>query len=441
MQARVIGAGLAGSEAAYQLAKRGIKVTLIEQKPLKYTPAHKSADFAELVCSNSLRADGLENAVGLLKHEMRALGSLIMECADENKVPAGGALAVDREAFAKSVTRRIEAEPNITLETRTVTRIENDIPTIIATGPLTDDELFLDIRKKVGRESLHFFDAAAPIVEYDSIDMDTAYLASRYGRGTPDYINCPMTKEEYEAFYNELINAECAELHEFENSRVFEGCMPVEVMAKRGEQTLLFGPLKPVGLPDPRTDKIPYAVVQLRKDNREGTMYNIVGFQTHLKFPEQKRVFSMIPGLKDANFVRYGVMHRNTFIDSPRILDKFYRMREDKNIWFAGQITGVEGYVESASSGLSAGINLARVLLGEEPVDFTRDTAIGALSHYVSDESVENFQPMNVNFGIISPLGYRVKGKRDKNRAISERALKRIDELTAFCCMNKDGDN
>jgi len=435
VQARVIGAGLAGSEAAYQLAKRGIKVTLIEQKPIKFTPAHKSESFAELVCSNSLRADGIENAVGLLKHEMRTLGSLIMECADENRVPAGGALAVDREEFAKSVTRRIMAEPNITVEHRTITTVENDIPTIIATGPLTDDELFADIKRKVGAESLHFFDAAAPIVEFDSIDMDIAYFASRYGRGTPDYINCPMNREEYEAFYNELINAECAELHEFENSRVFEGCMPVEVMAKRGEQTLLFGPLKPVGLPDPRTDKIPYAVVQLRKDNSAGTLYNIVGFQTHLKFPEQKRVFSMIPGLKDARFVRYGVMHRNTFIDSPRILDKFYRMREDKNIWFAGQMTGVEGYIESASSGLSAGINLARVLMGEEPIDFTRDTAIGALSHYVSDETVVNFQPMNVNFGIINPLGYRIKGKRDKNRAISERALKKIDEIAEICCV------
>ncbi|MBR2743241.1 MAG: methylenetetrahydrofolate--tRNA-(uracil(54)-C(5))-methyltransferase (FADH(2)-oxidizing) TrmFO [Clostridia bacterium] len=429
VQARVIGAGLAGSEAAWQLARRGVRVELIEQKPMHFSPAHKSAAFAELVCSNSLRADTLENAVGLLKHEMRALSSLIIMCADENRVPAGGALAVDREGFERSVTERIKAEPNITVITDRVTHIEGDIPTIVATGPLTDDELFSDIEKKVGQGSLHFFDAAAPIVEFDTIDMNRAFLASRYGRGTPDYINCPMTKDEYDAFYDALVTAECAELHDFENGRVFEGCMPVEVMAARGRDTLLFGPLKPVGLTDPRTGKLPYAVVQLRRDNAAGTLYNIVGFQTHLKFPEQKRVFSMIPGLENAAFSRYGVMHRNTFIDSPRILDKSYRMKHDKNIWFAGQITGVEGYVESASSGLLCGINLARVLSGKEPLDFTRDTAIGALSHYISDESVSNFQPMNVNFGIMSPLGYKVKPKREKNRKLSERALLKIEEL------------
>ncbi|MBQ1375128.1 MAG: methylenetetrahydrofolate--tRNA-(uracil(54)-C(5))-methyltransferase (FADH(2)-oxidizing) TrmFO [Clostridia bacterium] len=429
VQARVIGAGLAGSEAAWQLARRGIKVELLEQKPVCFSPAHKSEGFAELVCSNSLRAAGLENAVGLLKHEMRALSSLIMECADENSVPAGGALAVDRRGFEKSVTERIKAEPNITVITERVSHIDADIPTVIATGPLTDDELFSDIQKKVGRESLHFFDAAAPIVEFESINMDKAYLASRYGRGTPDYINCPMTREEYDAFYDALITAQCAELHDFEKGRVFEGCMPVEVMAARGRETLLFGPLKPVGLTDPHTGKLPHAVVQLRRDNADGTMYNMVGFQTHLKFPEQKRVFSMIPGLENAAFSRYGVMHRNTFIDSPRILDKFYRMKHDKNIWFAGQITGVEGYVESASSGLLCGLNLARVLSGKDPVDFTRDTAIGALSNYISDETVESFQPMNVNFGIMSPLGFKVKPKREKNLKISERALLKIEEL------------
>ncbi|MBQ3379240.1 MAG: methylenetetrahydrofolate--tRNA-(uracil(54)-C(5))-methyltransferase (FADH(2)-oxidizing) TrmFO [Clostridia bacterium] len=429
MQARVVGAGLAGSEAAWQLARRGVKVELFEQKPEYFSPAHKSSGFAELVCSNSLRADTLENAVGLLKHEMRALSSLIMQCADENRVPAGGALAVDREGFEKSVTERIKSEPNITVVTKRATEINADVPTIIATGPLTDDELFSQIRKKVGRESLHFFDAAAPIVEYESIDMDKAYLASRYDKGTPDYINCPMTRKEYDAFYDALVSAECAELHEFENSRVFEGCMPVEVMAARGRETLLFGPLKPVGLRDPHTGNTPYAVVQLRRDNADGTLYNMVGFQTHLKFPEQKRVFSMIPGLNNAAFTRYGVMHRNTFIDSPRILDKSYRMKDDKNIWFAGQITGVEGYVESASSGLLCGINLARILSGKSPIDFTRDTAIGALSHYISDETVVNFQPMNVNFGIMSPLGYKVKPKREKNLKISERALLKIEEL------------
>lgn len=429
-KATVIGAGLAGCEAAYQLAKRGIKVELYEMKPHKKTPAHSYDGFAELVCSNSLRADSLSNAVGLLKEEMRRLDSIIMKCADENKVPAGGALAVDRIKFSDSVTKAVRSHPNITVREREITEIPPDGNVIIATGPLTSDALSESIGNYLGNEYLHFFDAAAPIVTFDSIDTETAFFASRYDKGTPDYINCPMNEQQYNAFYNELINAECAQLHGFENKNVFEGCMPVEVMAKRGPQTLLFGPLKPVGLVDKRTGIRSHAVVQLRKDNTDGTLYNIVGFQTHLKFPEQKRVFSMIPGLENAEFVRYGVMHRNTFINSPKSLTKYYSCKNRKTLFFAGQMTGVEGYVESASSGLVAGINLARTINGSAPIDFTKYTATGALSNYISEGSCGAFQPMNVNFGIIEPLETRIKSKAERYEAISKRALEKLNKIT-----------
>lgn len=432
MMVNVIGAGLAGCEAAWQIAKRGIKVKLYEMKPEKYSPAHKSADFAELVCSNSLRSDQLANAVGLLKEEMRMLGSLIISCADETRVPAGGALAVDREGFSRLVTEKIKENENIEVIYGEVDKINENEPTVIAAGPLCSDALAEEIKRFVsdGGEYLHFFDAAAPLVLFDSIDMSKAFFAARYDRGTPDYINCPMTKEEYEAFYTELIGADTAEVHDFENFKVFEGCMPVEVMASRGHDTLLFGPLKPVGLTNPKTGKDDsFAVVQLRRDNEQGSIYNIVGFQTHLKFGEQKRVFSMIPGLERAEFVRYGVMHRNTFINSPKLLNKFYQMRGYENLFFAGQITGVEGYVESASSGLMAGINIARKLLGKEMIDATNATAIGALANYISDESVEKFQPMNVNFGIMEKLGYKVRGKRERYEEISKKAIEKMKEI------------
>ena len=427
-KAIVVGAGLAGCEAAWQLANRGIKVDLYEMKPHKKTPAHNYDGLAELVCSNSLRADSLSNAVGLLKEEMRMLDSLIIKCADKNKVPAGGALAVDRIKFSDDVTNCIQNHPNINLISEEVVKIPQDKNVIIASGPLTSDALSIDIQNFFGNDYLHFFDAAAPIVTFDSINMDVAFFASRYDKGTPDYINCPMSKEQYELFYNELINAECAHLHGFENN-VFEGCMPVEVMAKRGNQTLLFGPLKPVGLVDPRTNARSYAVVQLRKDNADGTLYNIVGFQTHLKFPEQKRVFSLIPGLENAEFVRYGVMHRNTFINSPEVMTKYYNTKKRKDLFFAGQMTGVEGYVESASSGLVCGINLSRIMKGLEPVDFTKFTATGALSNYISEGSVGNFQPMNVNFGIIESLDVRIKNKVERYTAISERALEKLKQI------------
>ena len=425
----VVGAGLAGSEAAWQLAKRGIRVKLIEMKPEKKTPAHVSADFAELVCSNSFRSDELTNAVGLLKEELRRMDSLIMRCADAHRVPAGGALAVDRTAYAAMVTQCIEAEPNIEIEHREVTEIpEGEV--IIASGPLTSDALSDAIARRCPESDLHFFDAAAPIVTFDSIDMSSAFFASRYDKGTPDYVNCPMTKEEYLAFWQALVSAEQAPVHGFDDSGVFEGCMPVEVMARRGEETLRYGPMKPVGLIDPRTGEENYAVVQLRKDNAEGTLYNIVGFQTHLRFPEQKRVFSMIPALKNAEFVRYGVMHRNTYLNSPGLLDRYYRLIKEPRISFAGQMTGVEGYVESCASGLLVGIETARRLQGLPPADFPQETAIGALGLYISGGSVSgNFQPMNINFGIISPLGYRVKGKRNKNEAISARSLEIIDRM------------
>ena len=419
----VIGAGLAGSECAWQLAQRGVAVTLREMKPEKRTPAHVTDYFAELCCSNSLRGAGLENAVGLLKEELRRLHSLILRCADATAVPAGGALAVDREGFARKVTEAVLSHPNITMIPGEVTSIpEGDV--VIASGPLTSDPLADAIAARLGGgNTLNFFDAAAPLVSYDSVDMNSAYFASRYDKGTPDYINCPMTREEYLAFWQALTTAQEAEVHGFEDKNVFEGCMPVEVMARRGEDTLRFGPLKPRGLIDPRTGKEPYAVVQLRRDNADGSIYNLVGFQTHLKWPEQRRVFTMIPALRDAQFLRYGVMHRNTYLDSPRLLDRYYRLKSDPRIVFAGQMTGVEGYVESCASGFLAGVELARRLNGQAPVDFPAETAIGALGLYVSNGSVGDFQPMNINFGIIPPLDHRVKGKRNKNAELSRRSL------------------
>ena len=425
----VIGAGLAGSECAWQLAQRGVAVTLREMKPEKKTPAHVTDYFAELCCSNSLRGAGLENAVGLLKEELRRLNSLIMRCADATAVPAGGALAVDRDGFARMVTETIFSHPNITMIPGEVTSIpEGDV--VIASGPLTSDPLAEAIAEKLGGgTTLNFFDAAAPLVSYDSVDMDSAYFASRYDKGTPDYINCPMTKEEYLAFWQALIAAEEAEVHGFEDKNVFEGCMPVEVMARRGEDTLRFGPLKPRGLIDPKTGKEPYAVVQLRRDNADGSIYNLVGFQTHLKWPEQRRVFTMIPALRNAQFLRYGVMHRNTYLDSPRLLDRYYRLKAEPRIAFAGQMTGVEGYVESCASGFLAGVELARHLNGQTPIDFPAETAIGALGLYVSNGSVGDFQPMNINFGIIPPLDHRVKGKRNKNAELSQRSLEILEGI------------
>ena len=422
-EVKVIGAGLAGSEAAWQLAERGFAVRLYEMKPKKMSPAHHCEDFAELVCSNSLRGDRLENAVGLLKEELRRLGSLILSCADATRVEAGGCLAVDRYGFSAMVTQKLRAHPNVTVVSEEVTQVPAG-PVIVATGPLTSDAMSDAIAAYFGdADYLHFFDAAAPLVTKDSIDMEQAWFASRYDRGTADYINCGMSKDEYLAFVQELASAQEAEVHGFEDKNVFEGCMPVEVMARRGVDTLRYGPLKPVGLTDPRTGKEPYAVVQLRQDNAAGNIYNIVGFQTHLKFPEQKRVFSMIPALREAQFVRYGVMHRNTFLNSPRLLDATYADRRDPLVAFAGQMTGVEGYVESCASGYLAAVSMAAKLKGEPIPDFTDRTAIGALAHYISDPSVTNFQPMNVNFGIIAPLEHRVKGKANKNLAIAERAL------------------
>lgn len=426
----VIGAGLAGSEAAWQLSKRGIPVRLIEMKPHKMTPAHVSPNFAELVCSNSLRSDELTNAVGLLKEELRRLGSLIMQCADENRVAAGGALAVDREGFSSAVTDKLRAAKNIEIVESEATEIP-DGEVIIATGPLTSDAMASRIAGLCpNTDFLNFYDAAAPIVTLESVDMKSAFFASRYDKGTADYVNCPMNKDEYLAFWKELCTAREAEVHGFEDAGVFEGCMPVEVMARRGEDTLRYGPLKPVGLTDPRTGRENYAVVQLRRDNAQGTIYNLVGFQTHLAFPEQRRVFSMIPALKNAQFVRYGVMHRNTYLNSPKLLDRYYRLKSEPRICFAGQMTGVEGYVESCASGMLAAVELSSRLSGREPCDFPRATAIGALALYVSDCTVGNFQPMNINFGIIDPLDRRVKGKRNKNAEISARALELISTYT-----------
>ena len=424
----VLGAGLAGSECAWQLARRGVPVRLVEMKPGKMTPAHRSEYFAELVCSNSLRSDELTNAVGLLKEEMRRLGSLIMLSADQNRVAAGGALAVDREGFARTITEKLSSCEKIEL----VHAEANEIPegeVVIATGPLSSDAIAEKIAALCPDSDLHFYDAVAPIVTLESVDMDSAFFASRYDKGTADYVNCPMDKEEYLAFVRELVSAKEAEVHGFDDGGVFEGCMPVEVMARRGVDTLRYGPLKPVGLRDVRTGKENYAVVQLRRDNLGGTIYNMVGFQTHLTWGEQKRVFSMIPALKNAEFVRYGVMHRNTYLNSPRLLDRYYRLKSDPRISFAGQMTGVEGYVESAASGLLVGVETAARVLGLEAVNFPQETAIGALGLYISGGSVGDFQPMNINFGIITPLDRRVKGKRNKNAEISRRSLEILDGL------------
>ena len=424
--ATVIGAGLAGCEAAWQLAVRGIHVTLIEMKPHSYTPAHHSEGFAELVCSNSLRSNQLSNAVGLLKEEMRQLGSLIMRAADATQVPAGGALAVDREKFSAYITKAMEDHPNIAIERREVTDLP-DAPVIIATGPLTSDALAGKIASLPGLQTLNFYDAAAPIVSGESLDMSKVFRQGRYGRGD-DYLNCPMNKDEYDAFYSAILTAEKADVHGFDGTQVFEGCMPIEVMAARGEMVMAFGPMKPVGLVDPRTGREPYAVVQLRAENEAGTMYNLVGFQTRLKWGEQKRVFSMIPGLESAEFLRYGVMHRNTFLHSPGFLDANYQMISRPGMYFAGQMTGVEGYVESASSGMVAGISLARQLLGMEPVDFTNLTAIGALAHHVAGCTTD-FQPMNANFGLIAPYEKRIRNKQERYGHIAARALNVIEAL------------
>ena len=429
MQVKVIGAGLAGCEAAWQLANRDIDVLLYEMKPKKMTPAHHSPDFAELVCSNSLRGDRLENAVGLLKEELRRLDSLILTCAEATRVEAGGCLAVDRGGFSRMVTEKIRNHPRITVIEEEVTEIPEG-PVIIATGPLTSDALSKAIGEYFGETGyLHFFDAAAPLVTAESIDMNLAWWQSRYDRGTPDYVNCAMNREEYEAFWNALTTAEEAEVHGFEDKNVFEGCMPVEVMARRGFDTLRYGPLKPVGLTDPNTGKEPYAVVQLRQDNAAGSVFNLVGYQTQLKFGEQKRVFSMIPALKNAEFVRYGVMHQNTFLQSPKLLDRYYADRRNPMVAFAGQMTGVEGYVESTASGYLAAVAMAAKVQGRPLPEFPKTTAIGALGLYISDESVENFQPMNVNFSIIAPLEQRIRKKAEKNLAISQRALMVIDAL------------
>ena len=430
MKVKVIGAGLAGSEAAWQLANRGIDVELYEMKPAKMTPAHHSPDFAELVCSNSLRGDRLENAVGLLKEELRRCGSLIMACAEATRVEAGGCLAVDRAGFAALVTEKIRAHPRITVISGEVTQVPEG-PVIIATGPLTSDALSKAIGEYFGADYLHFFDAAAPLVTAESVDMELAWWQSRYDRGTPDYINCALDKEQYETFVRELIFAQEAEIHGFEDRRVFEGCMPVEVMARRGLDTLRYGPMKPVGLRDPKTGREPYAVLQLRQDNAAKSVFNLVGFQTHLKFGEQKRVFSMIPALHDAEFVRYGVMHQNTFLQSPKLLDRFYADRRNPLVAFAGQMTGVEGYVESTASGFLAAVAMAAKVQGREVPDFPKTTAIGALGYYISDGSIENFQPMNVNFSIIAPLEQRIRKKAEKNLAIANRALEAVDALVA----------
>lgn len=426
----VIGGGLAGSEAAWQLAQRGIPVILREMKPEKMTPAHHSTDFAELVCSNSLRSDELSNAVGLLKEELRRLGSLILSCADAHRVEAGGALAVDRQGFSAAVTERLRAHPLIQIQTGEVLDIPAEGQVIVASGPLTSETLSEAIRQFLGGgEYLSFYDAAAPLVSFESVDMDKAWFASRYDKGTADYINCALDETEYDVFWRELTSAQEAEVHGFEDKSVFEGCMPVEVMARRGRDTLRYGPLKPKGLKDPKTGREPFAVVQLRRDNAQGSVYNLVGFQTHLKFPEQKRVFSMIPALAHAEFLRYGVMHRNTYLDSPRLLDRYYRVKSCPRVMFAGQITGVEGYVESTASGFLCAVELANRLQDKPPVDFPNLTAIGALAAYISNESVAEFQPMNINFGLIPPLEYRVKGKREKNTEISKRALLALESL------------
>lgn len=421
----IVGAGMAGSEAAWQVAQRGIKVDLYEMRPEKSTPAHKTEKFAELVCSNSLRGAGLENAVGLLKEEMRQLNSIIMESADINRVPAGGALAVDREGFSQYITDKVKNHPNVTVINKEIETIpqEDDAITIIASGPLTSEVLAKSIGELTGEDYFYFYDAAAPLISKESIDMSKAYRASRYGKGTADYINCPMDKEEYEKFWQELTTAELAPIKEFEKAKFFEGCMPVEEMARRGIDTLLYGPLKPVGLEDPKTGKRPYAVVQLRQDNAADSLYNIVGFQTHLKWPEQKRVFGLIPGLENAEFVRYGVMHRNTFINSPELLRPTLQYKDRDDLLFAGQMTGVEGYIESAASGLVAGVNAAYLAKGENPVIFPEQTAHGSMCKYITSAVAKHFQPMNANFGLMPPLEERIRDKKLKKQKIAERAL------------------
>ncbi|MDD2504259.1 MAG: methylenetetrahydrofolate--tRNA-(uracil(54)-C(5))-methyltransferase (FADH(2)-oxidizing) TrmFO [Clostridia bacterium] len=425
----IIGAGLAGCEAAWQAAKRGISVNLYEMKPLNYSPAHTLETFAELVCSNSLRSEKIENAVGLLKEEMRRMDSLIMRCANDTRLPAGGALAVDRVGFSEAVTHALKNHPNITIITEDVAELPEDGITIIATGPLTSESLAKTISGLTGNDSLYFYDAAAPIVTYESINMEKAFRASRYGKGSDDYINCPMDREQYAFFQNELVSAEVVPLKVFEKAILFSGCMPVESMAHNGFDTMRFGPLKPVGLINPHTGKEPYAVVQLRQDNKDGTLFNIVGFQTHLRWPEQKRVFGLIPGLERAEFVRYGVMHRNTYINSPMLLDGAYRMRSNKNIYFAGQITGVEGYMESASSGLVAGINAARQCLEQEELIFSNETVIGSLASYVSGNSAGKFQPMNASFGLIKLQDRKFKTKKDRIQFITSNALEQIKRI------------
>ncbi|WAH35414.1 FADH(2)-oxidizing methylenetetrahydrofolate--tRNA-(uracil(54)-C(5))-methyltransferase TrmFO [Alicyclobacillus dauci] len=429
----VIGAGLAGSEAAWQAAERGAKVTLYEMRPVKQTPAHHTQEFAELVCTNSLRANSITNAVGLLKEEMRRLSSVIMRAADEHSVPAGGALAVDREQFSRRVTELVSGHPNVEVRREEVASIPTDGITVVATGPLTSESLSSDIREFIGQDYLYFHDAAAPIITKDSIDMEKVFLQSRYDKGEAAYLNCPMTEEEFEAFYDALIHAEKASLKDFEDEKYFEGCMPIEAMAERGKQTLLFGPMKPVGLRDPKTGKRPYAVVQLRQDNGAATLFNMVGFQTHLKWGEQKRVFGLIPGLENAEIVRYGVMHRNTYVNSPQILRPTYQTKARENLFFAGQITGVEGYVESAAAGLIAGINAARVASAMEPIVLSPVTAIGSLAHYITHTSAANFQPMNATFGLIPPMEVRFKDKRERNQAYADRALTTLaDQIEAM---------
>lgn len=426
----VIGAGLAGSEAAWQIANRGVKVRLYEMRPVKQTPAHHTENFAELVCTNSLRANQLTNGVGLLKEEMRQLNSVVMQAADKHNVPAGGALAVDRDSFSKAITAAVKNHPNVEVITEEVTSIPSGL-TVVATGPLTSDLLAKEIVKFTGDDGLYFYDAAAPIVAKDSLDMDKVYLKSRYDKGEAAYLNCPMTEAEFNAFHKELVNAEMAELHDFEDEKFFEGCMPIEEMASRGAKTMLFGPLKPVGLEDPKTGKEPFAVVQLRQDNAVGDLYNIVGFQTHLKWGEQKRVFSMIPGLENARFVRYGVMHRNTYLRSPEMMTATYQTKARPDLFFAGQMTGVEGYVESAASGLYAGINAAKLALGQEPVVFPTETMMGAMAHYITHASKKNFQPINANFGIVPRLKQKIRDKRERNLQLSQRALTILDAFKA----------
>ena len=427
----VIGAGLAGSEAAWQLSQQGIGVDLYEMRPQKYSPAHHTPYFSELVCSNSLRAAAIENAVGLLKEEMRRLGSLIIAAADKYKVPAGGALAVDRQGFSQHITTMLEEQPLVRVYREEVTRIPEDRIVIIASGPLTSEELSREIGRLTGEQYLYFYDAAAPIVTLESLDMTKVFRASRYGKGEEAYLNCPMNREEYEVFYEALVTAERAPVKEFEKQVHFEGCMPVEVLASRGKDTLVYGPLKPVGLTDPRTGKRPYGVVQLRQDNAEGTLYNLVGFQTNLKWGEQKKVFSLIPGLENAEFVRYGVMHRNTYINSPALLKPTLQLKNRESIFFAGQITGVEGYVESAAAGLLAGVNAAKLVLGEELYTFPPETAHGALIHYITSAPQKSFQPMNVTFGLFPELPVRLKGKRERGQAHAERALKKLQDIQA----------